>query len=1265
MYYSLVPIVALLIGVLMNIDLVFERKKNNTFGITYLLLLLFVFLFYIFDLLWGFLDGLENKTPAYIVTALYFFAMSYTVFAWMLYVANCFKERKVFNHIFAAVGSAFLVSGILIIVINFFQPILFDYGSGSYAEKPVRNGFLGMQFVAYVLSAIYAIYTGLKTKESISKSRRFGIAAYGIIMAVAIFLQIFFPLLPIYSIGCAVGLTTVRVFVIQSERHVFLRRIDESSLQAQRSEQELLEVRDLAERDPLTGAKNKYAYVELEEKIDRSIHDQAMGAFAIFVFDLNDLKYINDHFGHEAGDQYIKDSCALISSFFPNSDIFRFGGDEFVALVQGEDYENRYQTAEKINRAIEKNFDDISKPVFAFGLADFNQGVDNTFRSVFTRADDRMYGHKRMIKEKRAALNQANPPSSTDKADIRQTLYESFYYYNEKSLVSLLDALTSDLTIEVDLADDSYQTLFRLEGKYFDPVTDSSYRSLYDFVSRYVVHPEDKDLYDSFMNPENFLQRLASGRIPNFDFVHLRYRLQNGGYRFVEQAVITGEEFGIAPGKFRVYVFDIQNLKSRQIVDTSGVSSGFDQEYDPLTKLLTSKRFFARAEKLVGKQNDTPWCLACADIEHFKFFNELIGREAGDALLQEYGKALSESAAEFGGLASYFGGDDFALLFPYSKEKIEMVYHRLHTILTSNGKYAGFLPALGVSMVEGEKDILDAYDHASVALLSAKSDLRNRIRMYDAKTQDAEAKEFEILLETMNALQNDEITFYLQPQVRISSETLVGAEALARWIQKDGSVVTPSYFIPVLERHGFITNLDQYLWEKVCQWIRSWLDKGHKAIPISVNVSRSDILNLDVCALMETLCKKYSVPHNLLKIEITESSYADISKDAKELITKLRSKGFKVLMDDFGSGYSSLNMFSSLEMDAIKLDADFLRLEEGEAKRGIHVIESVINMAKTTSVPIIMEGVESKEQADFLQGMGCSYAQGYYFYHPMPVEEFEKLLSKEKMIDSRGIVVKRNEQFRIREFLDKNVYSDSMLNRILGSVAIYALRDDCHVDIVRYNEQFYEAVNVPDFSELLTNIETLLPEEDKNDILRAMREAKQNRLGGASGTFRFAQTDGRKSIFQIHFFYLDSGNNIDRFYGKAYNITNLMDYKDICDMIGKYGSENLVIIKRVSSKWVYHVISHGAFDVVGLDAKGIEDEMNDGRFAKRIDSGKSLKTLMKRVANHFEKDESFEEKTTLKTNMNTVVPLILHFRCVKNEANNIDYILKVELDKGA
>ena len=1276
MFYSIIPFATLFINFIVNFDVLFARKSIKRIPAykTYRLFLITVTIYFFSDALWGVFDLLNILILNYIVTIAFFVTMSISVYAWTAFVIAYLGKKTIFAKVLKYVGWGFIVAGIVILIVNIFKPIMFEFVGGEYKSHTARYAYLFAQMLMFIITSIY-VFIWSRMVDAKSKDKYIAIGFFGLIMTLAMAFQIMYPDLPVYSLGYILGLVEIHTFVVAAEKREYQNELEDKLVLEQKQREEIVATKELAYTDPLTGIKNKHAYVEIEEELDKRISNNEIKELSIVVFDLNDLKYINDNLGHDYGDEYIKKCVALIKKYFPNDLVYRFGGDEFVLPIVGPTYKDRHEILKLFNKEVDKNIN-TSEPIISTGISDYRPGVDNTYRAVFVRADERMYIRKKQLKEMgsidiiEAKKNReivANDTFSIEEElkiakqsnkslNPRILFYKSFYHNEDYPLIDLLNNSSCDVMLEVDTKDDTFNLLYHTKDKYFVPIVDDSYRDLYEYTVKNLLHPDDREIYANYMNPKNFFERLRNNEIPNFGCEQFRYKLQDGSYRYVEQVVITGGENGIPEGSFRLYLFDVNNLKNRQL-GAVDASNDLNKTHDSLTNLLVEKEFLIRGGNLINLNPDANWCLVGIDIEHFRFFGEWYGREACDDLLAKIGSKLKENEKELERVSGYFGKDDFAVLMPYDEQEIKNLYEQVREVILSFGLTAGFMPAFGVAMIEKNMTLADAFDRSAIASSKAKKDARNRICVYDSEMQFQTIKEYSILSEFIQGLKRDEVTFYLQPQCRISTGKIVGAEALARWIKSDGTLVSPGVFVPILEKYGFISDLDQNLWEKVCGWLREWIDKGNTPVPISLNVSRSDIFTLDVAKTICEVVDKYKLPHKLIKIEITESSYVEATDLIDTLVYNLRKQGFLVLMDDFGSGYSSLNMLSNLKVDAIKLDANFLHLADQGHEKGIHILESVVNMTKVIALPIIVEGVETKEQSDFLENLGCRYIQGYYFYKPMPVKDFEELIERPEMIDNRGFIVKTNEQLRIREFLDKNIYSDSMLNNIIGSVAFYSWRGD-KTDIVRFNEQFYASVNAADFAERLNNIERWMPPEDVPKMHEVFQKAMTNKLNGAEEILRFYKPDGTLSSYSIHFYHLGKKEGGERFYGSAKDVTELTDLREEIKLIANYSKDSLVFLRKVDNKWIYSVASRGLADVFDISPMELEKELNNNEFSrKRVVNRKKFDTLLKSFNQLAEENRNFECNFDVYDSGHHVVVLHLNFLCVSELANNIEYVL--------
>jgi len=767
--------------------------------------------------------------------------------------------------------------------------------------------------------------------------------------------------------------------------------------------------------------------------------------------------------------------------------------------------------------------------------------------------------------------------------------------YPEFPIVEFLDHSAFDELISIDLEQDTYRFIFNVEQKYWSPSMEGVYSAFINYVGTRMVHPEDQQLYLDMMDPQRLPIHLeAADDVLDFEF---RVRNTSGGWHWCEQYVVSSARHGVPEGAIYCYVFDIQSRKDREEGKTR-VSYRREVHCDPLTGLPREKDFYAQAESILA-DTTTNWLLVAIDLQHFKLFNEWYGRGLGDHVLADIGRELVATAEAHHGVSGYIGGDDFALLVPADRFSVEDLYQKLQDIIKGHGVSIGFLPALGACYSNGSTSIYSLHDEASLACQEAKKDYRNRVVYYSSSLVQQTAEDYRTLSAFKDALAGGEITFFLQPQCRAVNGQIVGAEALARWIKPDGTMIPPFRFVPTLERYGFIPDLDRYIWEAVCKWSRESLDRGNPLIPVSVNISPVDIFTMDVPNYFQSLIEKYSLPRNAIKVEITESAYGEDSDKVRATVQTFRDMGFMVLMDDFGSGFSSLNMLRELNVDMIKLDAYFLRMDEATEKKGMHILESVVNMAKTMSMPIIVEGVETTEQCAYLMSLGCRYIQGYYFYRPMAKDAFQALIADPKKIDPHGFTFKFNEEFHIREFLNDDVYSDSMLNQIIGPAAIYAWHGDV-VDIIRFNQQFYKAVNAPDFTDRLLNIQQFMPKNEQVVLLDTLQKAFDDRLNGASGILSFNKVDGTRVRFLIHFYFLNTDGENRRFYGSARDVTDIAFLQQQMQLLSRFVSRTVLFLIAREDKYVFEVVAHGLEKAMGLNRKDMEEELNSGRLYKRL-----------------------------------------------------------------
>ena len=416
------------------------------------------------------------------------------------------------------------------------------------------------------------------------------------------------------------------------------------------------------------------------------------------------------------------------------------------------------------------------------------------------------------------------------------------------------------------------------------------------------------------------------------------------------------------------------------------------ERIDPLTGLYRPSEFMLRANAFLATVRDGAWCIATVDMGHMRLFNEWHGQAEGDRVLADVGTVLKDIENAGLGVAGYWGQDDFCILAPFEHDAIHRIYARVREAVAKHDDGVGFWPSMGVYPIDHREQItIDAQAKAMYANRRAKNDFKDRIAVFSPEEYRHEVAFHHTLTEFQYALSNERITYYLQPQVNMETGEIIGAEALTRWIDKDGSLIPPASFIPALEESGFVVTLDKYIWQGVASWLRGRIDQGLRVIPISLNVSRVDILACDVAEHMGALAAQYNLPPELMRIEITETAYTGESEAVDKLTADLHNQGFSTYMDDFGTGQSTLAMLKNVNVDVIKLDRTFL--PDGKTdNRSSQIVSSMLEMAQSLHLPVVVEGIETNEQAQLLRQMGARYAQGFLYHRPMPAKDFEALL---------------------------------------------------------------------------------------------------------------------------------------------------------------------------------------------------------------------------------------------------------------------------------
>lgn len=428
--------------------------------------------------------------------------------------------------------------------------------------------------------------------------------------------------------------------------------------------------------------------------------------------------------------------------------------------------------------------------------------------------------------------------------------------------------------------------------------------------------------------------------------------------------------------------------------------------YDKLTGCYNFEKFKYEASKLLAK--DQNYSLATLNIRNFQYINEIIGSNISDSLLIHFTNIL-ESSINSKELFCRYSADQFYLLINDTNKII--IENRLLSIMDNicnsisdiNIKYPLRLYS-GIAINNSNSSFIDTTEDLPTALINKadfaqkhiKKTYINILNFYDEKMHKSENLNNSIESTMESALKNKEFKLFLQPKIDLTTGKILGAEALVRWITNEGNMIFPNEFISLFESNGFCVKLDLYMFEKVCQKLRYWIDSKMEPITISINQSKLLFYRTDYVDKLLEIISKYNIPKELIILELVESMAIENINEFNKTIKKLHDMGFKISMDDFGSGYSSLNILASIDIDEIKFDRSFLNEKSPEKKNRLEsTLRNITNLAKDLNIATVVEGVETKEDEILIKRMGCNYGQGYYYSKPISSEEFDlKFMNK-------------------------------------------------------------------------------------------------------------------------------------------------------------------------------------------------------------------------------------------------------------------------------
>ena len=434
---------------------------------------------------------------------------------------------------------------------------------------------------------------------------------------------------------------------------------------------------------------------------------------------------------------------------------------------------------------------------------------------------------------------------------------------------------------------------------------------------------------------------------------------------------------------------------SRIIELSDGRKLIYAAEHDQLTMLYNRNFFFEYANRIHQYHPNWHMDAIIMNIEQFHSVNALNGFEFGDNVLRIIGNEIRAFLAETEGIASRIEADRFDI-FCIHQPDYQALLDRFQKKVDGIAKNVSIRLRMGVKLWSEDADPIVLFDGARTACNMVRGDYKTHLMVYNEDMLQREILNQRMLNDLRQAVEEKQFVVYYQPKYNIQCDPpkLSSAEALIRWKHPDLGMVSPGDFIPLFEGNGQITVVDNYVWEEAARQVARWRDKYGVVMPVSVNLSRVDVFDPLLKEKLNRLTREYGLDRKDLKLEVTESAYTDNAKQVLEVVKCLRDLGFEIEMDDFGSGYSSLNMISQMPIDVLKMDMKFIRNIEHNA-RDFRLVEIVMEIAKFLKVPVVAEGVETEKQVQLLRDADCDLVQGYYFSRPLPPEEFEKLIEKE------------------------------------------------------------------------------------------------------------------------------------------------------------------------------------------------------------------------------------------------------------------------------
>lgn len=795
-----------------------------------------------------------------------------------------------------------------------------------------------------------------------------------------------------------------------------------SDIDAKKREE--LRLQEQANRDAMTGLLNRAAFREKTEALLRDAEERVAMMPALLIMDIDRFKTINDTYGHLFGDTVIISMADTMKQVFGSCLLGRFGGDEFTVLLSVASREELEQWIGQFCNTFAKELEPVAtgqKITCSIGASIYGEN-GTTLEELLHSADSALYYVKENGKDGYAICNEEmkrkfsagkwnttpkDPASGNRHLTEEMTEFAMELLDGSKDLKSAINILLLKIGKRFSLASVSVREYNDKGVPSMSYVWEnpSKQPSLENKV--YIPLEERKRIRENYK--KNLLVEISDVEQLSHDSgLYRMYKAKGIRALFQCPFVSEGKVFGyitytdIEPKEWQPEEKQSLTMISRIIGNYLAREKAYEKitrkvelmkSFDEVTGLLKYDKFKEVAQTLLNQRNGVSYALVSVDFANFKYFNEIYGFRSGDEMLEDFASLVAKHNPRAVAACRDYADNFLIMVIEKSQENLLGNVENYNKTFMRHQKERYMDSKLelccGVyEITNPEAGIVHAIDNANTARKILKEKQGAGILLFEPSMRVNRMREIAILHMLEEAIDNSEFCLYLQPKVSLETGKLVGAEALARWEKTDGQIVSPAEFIPPLEKSGKIVQLDFYMYEMILKQLRQWKRAGYPVVPVSVNLSRHHIKDEALVSRLVELLNVYGLESELLEIEITESAFIEDQAALIQVMKKIKEQGFGVSIDDFGTGYSSLSMLTEVPADIVKLDKEFLRNSESDVTR--RMLQNVVCLIKDNFMQVVCEGVETKEQTEFLAETGCDIGQGYYFSRPIPAAQFEE-----------------------------------------------------------------------------------------------------------------------------------------------------------------------------------------------------------------------------------------------------------------------------------